>query len=284
MATAKGGKATNTPTQTELALANPAGTALMDASANDAFAAFANAGLENVKTSDVLIPRIAILQDMSPQIKEEKPEYIDGAKRGMICDVGTGQLMGSEFLFVPVHYQKVWLEWYPRKSGKGLAHIHNDPAILDECVLNEKRQPFLENGNYISETAQLFGLDVTEGGCRQVFIPFSSTQLKKCKRLLTLATSERIHTSRGEITPPLFYRSYIMGTVGESNSEGDWFGWKIERGLPINMLENVRTIMEAAVRMRQQIDEGSIRADMSAEEALDSMSAAHAVDGDGERM
>lgn len=274
MTTTKGGTPAKTP-KTAVAKIEETGTALVDATANDAFAAFANAGFENVKTSDILVPRITILQDMSPQIKEEKPEFIEGAKRGMVCDVGTGQLMGDSFLFVPVHYMKVWLEWFPRKSGKGLATIHTDPTILDQCVLNEKRQPFLENGNYISETAQLFGLDVSEGGCRQVFVPFSSTQLKKSKRLLTLALAERIMTSRGEITPPLFYRSYIMSTVAESNSEGDWFGWKIERGMPIPELPNVQRIMEAAVKMRMQIDDGQIKADMSGEEAMEASSATH---------
>jgi hypothetical protein len=274
MTTTKGGtpaKSTNRAMET----AEETGTALVDATANDVFAAFANAGFENVKTSDILVPRITILQDMSPQIKLEKPEFIEGAKRGMVCDVGTGQLMGDGFLFVPVHYMKVWLEWFPRKSGKGLATIHTDPTIIDQCVLNEKRQPFLENGNYISETAQLFGLDVTDGGCRQVFIPFSSTQLKKSKRLLTLALAERIMTSRGEITPPLFYRSYIMSTVAESNSEGDWFGWKIERGMTITELLNSQRIMEAAIKMRKQIDDGAIKADMSADEAMDNASASH---------
>lgn len=292
--TAKGGKlvkaaaAEPATTGTELAPVEQGSTALAAApEGNDLFADYAGAGFENVKQSDILVPRITILQDMSPQIKEEKPEFIEGAKRGMICDVGIGQLLGEAIMFVPVHYVKVWLEWYPRKSGQGLAAIHSNPAILDECSLNEKRQPFLPNGNYIAETAQWFGLDVTDGGCRQVFIPFGSTQLKKSKLLLTLAQGERITVFKGkpnerEIMPPLFYRSYIMGTVGESNSEGDWFGWKIDRGLPIEQLPHFRRIGEAAVMMRTQIDDGAIRADMSAEEAMDASSASHY--GDGGKM
>lgn len=269
--------ATETPsaTGTEIAPIEQGSTALASPPENDLFGDYANAGFENVKTSDILVPRISILQDLSPQVKEEKPEYIEGAKRGMICDVGTGQLLGDSFLFVPVHYMKVWLEWYPRKSGKGLAEIHTDGSILDHCVKNEKGQPFLENGNYISETAQLFGLDVSDGGCRQVFIPFASTQLKKSKRLLTLALAERIISRGREITPPLFYRSYIMGSVAESNAEGDWFGWKIERGLPITELPNFQRIGEQAIKMRQQIDDGAIKADMTADEAMDASSASH---------
>lgn len=241
-------------------------TAVAIHDSNNAFAEFENAGLENIKSTDILIPRISILQDLSPQVKDNKPEYIQGAKVGMICDVGTGQLIGDELIFVPVHYMKVWLEWYPRKSGKGLAAIHGDPDILDRCTVNDKRQYTTEDGNLVSETAQLFGLDITNGSISQVFLPFSSTQIKKCKRLLFLATSERIQTSKGEITPPLFYRSYIMTSVAESNSEGDWHGWKIERGLPIPELPNFKAVMESAIKMRKQIESGIVKADMSGEE------------------
>lgn len=255
-------------------------TALATTTDNDVFAAFAGAGMENVKSTDILIPRIGILQALSPQVSEIKPEYIDGAKPGMICDIGTGILIGDNLLFVPVHYAKVWLEWFPRKSGKGLAFIHSDPRILEQTVPDEKNRPFLANGNYISETAQLFGLEVDEHcRVRQVFIPFASSQIKKCKRLLTLATSERIMTSAGEITPPLFYRSYAMGIVHESNSEGDWFGWKIERGPAITELPEPKRIMEAAIKMRQQIDEGIVKADMSSDEAMEAMSASHSEEG-----
>jgi hypothetical protein len=229
------------------------------------FADFENAGLENIKSTDILIPRISILQDLSPQVKENRPEYIHGAKVGMICDIGTGQLIGEELIFVPVHYAKVWLEWFPRKSGKGLAGIHDDPKILARCTQNDKNQHFTADGNLVSETSQLFGLDITHGNSRQVFVPFASTQIKKCKRLLTLATSERLQTSKGEITAPLFYRSYIMTSVLESNSEGDWHGWKIDRGLPILELPNSKSILSAAIKMREQIKSGLAKADLSEE-------------------
>lgn len=256
------------------------GTALVSAEANDIFAQFAGAGMENIKATDILIPRIGILQALSPQVSSVKPEYIQGAQPGMICDIGTGQLIGESMLFVPVHYTKVWLEWYPRKSGKGLAAIHADARILDECTYDERRRPFLPNDNYVSETAQLFGLMLDEEGrVRQAFIPFASTQIKKCKRLLTLATGERVMTSRGEITPPLFYRAYIFNTVHESNSEGDWHGWKIERGPAVTETPNPPRVIEAAIKMRRQIDEGIVKADMTSDEAMEAMSAANAEDG-----
>jgi hypothetical protein len=101
---------------------------------SDVFAAHAGDGLENVTASDLIIPRLAILQDLSPQVKKTKPEYIEGAQVGDICDVGTSELFEPPLIFLPVHYVKQWLEWAPRASGKGLVKIHNDNSILEKCT------------------------------------------------------------------------------------------------------------------------------------------------------
>lgn len=197
----------------------------------DDFGNMAGAGMEKVGASDLLIPRIAILQELSPQVKPKKAEYIDGAEIGDICNLGTGDLYEAPFFFLPVYYRKDYLEWAPRSSGKGLVAVHTNPAILDRCIRNEKNQPILPNGNYVAETAQFFGFNLTDGRTERCFIPMASTQLKKGRRWLTMATGERLVRGDGtEFTPPLFYRTYKLGVGDESNNEGEWKGWTIERG------------------------------------------------------
>jgi hypothetical protein len=84
--TTGGGKVTKTKavatTDTaskDVAVVEQGTTALAVAGDNDLFADYADAGFENVTNNDILIPRISILQDLSPQVKEEKAEYIEGA-------------------------------------------------------------------------------------------------------------------------------------------------------------------------------------------------------------
>jgi hypothetical protein len=203
----------------------------------DDFSANAGAGLENVGAGDLLVPRLTILQALSPQISKKKTEYIDGAEIGDICDVGTGEVFPDGVLFLPVYYRKDYLEWAPRASGEGLVDIHTDPAILDQTTRNERKQPVLPNGNLIAETAQFFGLNLT-ADCRKSFVPMGSTQLKKARKWLTLATGEKLTRADGTTyTPPLFYRCYHLTTAEESNSEGEWSGWKVERGLTLPELE-----------------------------------------------
>lgn len=239
----------------------------------------AGTGLENVGAKDLLIPRLTILQGLSPQVTQGKPEFDEKAKVGQIYDVGLQEGFGADgILFLPVHYVKQYLEWWPRATKKGLAAIHDTADILEKTERDEKGRPTLPNGNYVAETAQFYGLNVS-ARMRKSFLPMASTQLKKARRLLTLATSEKLVKSDGtEFTPPLFYRSYQLTTVPESNNEGNWMGWKIEPGPALDEMPNWRSIMGDIKMFRDALTKGDIRGDIAAmaEEA------GQTIDHDGE--
>jgi hypothetical protein len=198
--------------------------------ADEFFTQNAGAGLDNVTAADMLVPRLTILQGLSPQIKPKNSAYIEGAKVGDICDVGTGVIFPGSILFLPCYYRKDYLEWAPRESGGGLVQIHSDPAILDQTTRNERKQAVLPNGNIIAETAQFYGFNLTAGG-QMCFLPMASTQLKKARKWITLAAGEKLKRKDGsEFVAPLFYRAYELGTADESNAQGDWVGWTVNRG------------------------------------------------------
>lgn len=262
------------------------------AATTDAFGALAGMGMENVGASDLLVPRLTILQALSPQLKRNKAEFIDSAEEGVICDVGLGELFPDGILFIPVFYRKDYIEWAPRSSGKGLVQIHSDPSVLDDCQRDDKNRPIRDNGNYIAETAQFFGINLTAGG-RKSYVAMASTQLKKARRWNTYATGEKLSRPDGSsFTPPLFYRSYKLTTGEEENSEGSWYGWKIERGPTLpelageehvdvgapfqQMLGDCKTFLEGLVS-------GSIKADTS---QLDESGSADSdtIDGEAEVM
>jgi hypothetical protein len=241
--------------------------ALATADRDDFFGAQAGAGFENVTAADMIVPRLTILQALSPQLKKGKPEYIEGAEEGDIVDVGTGDLFKGPILFLPVYYRKDYLEWAPRNSGKGLVEIHSDAAILDQTTKNERGQPCLSNGNYIAETAQFFGFNLSTPDRRRCFIPMTSTQLKKARKLITLATSEKLKRGDGtEYTPPLFYRAYELGTAHETNSQGEWKGWVVNRGPALPELDlgvNWQQIAGDCLDFRTLLAEGQASGDVA---------------------
>lgn len=247
------------PKGKEVALKKPGAVAK---SATALFAAHRGAGLENVTAKDILVPRIGILQGLSPQVTKGKPNYDETAKVGDIYDIGLSERLGEEIMVVPIYYAKVYLEWFPRNTGKGLARIHDDPAILEQCKPDEKNRPTLPNGNYVAETAQFYVLNLSNDE-RLSFIPMTSTQLKKGRQWLTWATGEKVDDGEGgTFTPPLFYRAYKLTTVPESNSEGNWVGWKIERGPKLEDMEGFEKLFDKLVEINQQIGGGTMKADM----------------------
>jgi len=222
-------------------------------------------GLENVTAKDLIVPRLTILQGLSPQVQPKKPEYIKGAQVGDICDVGMNEVFEQPLLFLPVLFMKQYLEWAPRASGKGLVAIHNDASILDQGTRNESNQIILPNGNYIAETAQFFGLNLSAGG-RRSFLPMTSTQLKKARSWLSLSSSEKVKRKDGtSFTPPLYYRTYHISTVEESNSKGDWIGFRIERGPTIEEYagpDEFADLAKEAIEFKNSIQRGELRGDV----------------------
>lgn len=248
-----------------------AAQAAMPTIPEDDFSAYAGAGMEEVRSSDLLVPRLGILQALSPQIKKQKAEYIPGGEEGMIADLGTGELFPEGILFLPVHYRKDYLEWAPRDTGKGLVGVHHDPAILDQCTRDDRGRQVLPNGNYVAETAQFFGLNLSAGR-RMCFIPMTSTQLKKARRWNTLAMGEKLKRADGsEFTAPLFYRTYRLTTAAESNNDGDWYGWVIARGPALPELTSEshgmdwRSVKNEALAFRESLAKGAARADLAEE-------------------
>lgn len=237
------------------------------------FEALAGAGLEEVRAVDLLVPRLTILQALSPQVNKRRAEHIPGAEIGMIADVGTQEVFPDGILFLPVKYRVEWLEWAPRDTGKGLVSVHRTPEILDRCTRDHRDRP-IHDGNLIIETAQFFGLNLSAGR-RRCFIPMFSTQLKRARRWVTLAMSERITRSDGtEFQAPLFYRTYRLATVVESNNDGEWFGWQVTRDVAITQVDfcgvDWRQIKQEAGEFRDVLDKERVRPDIgqSAEEAM----------------
>jgi hypothetical protein len=227
-------------------------------------------GLEKVTSNDLLIPRIVILQGLSPQCTQGKPEYNEDLRPGMFFDVGLSESFGKGPLaFLPVAFDKKWIEWAPRDSGKGLQNIYDTDEIMDQTEPDQNGRDMLPNGNYVVETSQVYGLNLN-AKLRPSFISFTSTQLKKARRWMTLATTQTIEMPDGnEVAAPLWYRAYKLGTVGESNSKGAWIGFTIEpwKAIPEFATEEepqkAERLFAAVTKFRESIERGEVKADTS---------------------
>lgn len=187
-------------------------------------------GSEEVTIQDVTIPRLSIIQDLSPQRKKNQAEYIEGAEEGMLFNTVTNELFTSSVLFVPVYFRLEWLVWKNRDAGGGLQGVFATQEDAVEFVgqhplagqVTEKGEPVLE----IQDTAQQFGLlldpnsPVANPRATEIVVSMSKSQLKPSRQLnsmIRIATGDR------------WERYYRLSAVEVDGAKGTYYNWKVEQ-------------------------------------------------------
>lgn len=79
----------------------------------------AKQGHENISGQDLTIPRLKVLQALSPELDEDKAQYVEGAKPGLILNSVTQELMKSVYV-VNLYYERNVNVWLKREMGGGL--------------------------------------------------------------------------------------------------------------------------------------------------------------------
>jgi hypothetical protein len=204
-----------------------------DVVVSTAFEEDAGSGLENLTSEDLTIPRLKILQALSPEVNKHDGKYVEGAETGDILNTVTRELYSDDtqsVVVLPVAYKRMFLEWQPRESGGGLVKQHLEPEILNETTKSDRGGDVLPNGNYIQTSATHYCLVLSSDSesYQQVMIPMSGTQLKKSRTWNSVMASLKVKSSNGKVfTPPSYSHKYQLKTKAESNDRGNWFGWDI---------------------------------------------------------
>lgn len=182
----------------------------------------AGAGLENVKATDTLLPRLTILQALSPQLNKKKVEFIEGAAVGDWCDVSIGEVFKDSVEIIPCHFIVQYIKWKKNRGGF-LGNLGADARVLRDTTLNDKRQHVTPEGDVIAETAHWYVMLHVGMEWRRAFLPFSSTGLKVSRKWHSLIGAEVLFGSKGPFKPPLYYRPWTLKVATESNDQGDWY-------------------------------------------------------------
>lgn len=245
------------------------GAAVVPAEFADDLHSLAGYGMQGVDREDILMPRLGILQALSPQLNPRKPEYIEGGKPGMIFNTATGQLYPDGVHVVPVAYQRRHIEW--RRNRGGLVRDHGvDDSILARCKQEEKQDRpgvmmlITPDDNILTVTATWYVLDLNNNGA-PAFIPMSSSQWKPSRKWMTMATSERVvHPERGVFQPPLFYRTYRLGTTLVTKGDDEWWVWTIDRAETILEIPGSARLLQEAKVLFDAVKSGDVQAQAEA--------------------
>lgn len=190
------------------------------------------AGLGNSQDSrDSVMPFLAILQKGSPQVNEMEPQYIPGAKAGMLLNTATKEIFdGKEgIVVIPCGFQKNYVEWKPQRGGYVATHpfdvdfVKNKLGARKEIIRvdGSDREVILSAaGNLIVETSYTF---VIRNGMPMV-IGASSTGLGPTREWNTYRKSQRNPASGKQLAS--WAKMYRVQTVYNKNEKGDWYNWK----------------------------------------------------------
>ncbi len=232
---------------------------------NSIFEQDAHDGMGNISAEDVALPFLKVLSQLSPEL-----ESVEGAKAGMIFNTVTGEVFDGTkgILVVPCHYERKYIEWTPRGQGSG-APVAVHPASSD-IMSKTFRKPgdskdYLDNGNYIENSAQHYVLVIDEGGnSNPALIVMKATQLKKSRKWNSMMMTLKMNGKNGPFTPPSYSHVYRLTTSKESNDKGTWYGWEVERVGPVEdamVYATAKTfalsVAQGEVNVKHDQDEGA---------------------------
>ena len=210
---------------------------------------------------EMQIPFVRILQALSPQLNKKKPEYIEGASSSDMYNTVTGEHWDGEegVVVVPCYQTTKYLEFVPRDQGGGFKGEipANDPML--QRTSREGSKEILPHGNELVKSDQHYCLVVdADGGFQPAVIDMKSSQLKVSRRWKTQIAMQKIkHPKTGAmITPPLFATQWKFTTIEESNDQGSWFNYQIEK---VGLLES-RDLMLEAKSFRDSVAAGEVKA------------------------
>ena len=170
-----------------------------------------NRGAENVGTDDMIIPRIELIQALSPVRKKSDPAYIEGAEEGMLYNNVTRTLYGTEVTVVPVYYTKQFLVWKDRKAGGGGSNGFRG-AFASKELADRAIAELAEEALEVSDTAQHFVLVRNGDDWQEAVISMAKSKIKVSKRWNSLMRLSNTDS---------FSRAYKLSATTETNARNE---------------------------------------------------------------
>ncbi len=180
----------------------------------------AGQGTENLETGSAM-PFIRILQDLSPQLKKQKEEYIEGAESGDLYFAKTKEVLARPLEIIPCYTQSVYTEWVPRSKGGGFVATHPLTITINPAYERGRERQYDEwlGENELRFTTYWFVLVKIGEDWDKAIIPFTSSQLRISRKLVS--DINRFRYEDKNIAPPLFAQKWTLDTVLETSKNGD---------------------------------------------------------------
>lgn len=209
-----------------------------------------NMGNEEVGMDQLVIPRLEIIQALSPQRNKKKPEFIEGAEEGMVFNTVTQQLLESPLKLVFVMFKVEYLVWGDRRQNmEGFFGAYDTFQEAEAARLTEESPDKL----VINETHQHYVLfDAGNSQWQEAVISCARSKVK---------CSKNWNSTIRMLGGPRFARTYELAVVGDENKDGQDFlnfgkGLKATGFVDESLLEKAQSMYEAVKAGDHKTDYG----------------------------
>lgn len=173
-------------------------------------------GSEQAGTDDITIPRIALVQALSPQIDDTDPAYIEGVKAGDIINSLTGENYGKELTIIPIYFNKEYVIWKDRKKGGGMFGVHQTKAEAVNAL--QYLDPPVEDYN-VEDTVQQFVFIVNaDGSITEAMLSMSRTKMSVSRKLQSLIRLTKMDS---------FACMYRLSVVAAQSDLGKYYNFAV---------------------------------------------------------
>lgn len=172
-------------------------------------------GSEEVTVNDIILPRIDVLQALSPQIKRTNPNYIEGAEQGMIFNTISGALYDSEIRFIPVVFKREYIVWQDRDLGGGFRGAF---PTMEEA--EEARQALDAPDTHESVETHVHFILVLHGDGR---VEEAVLSLAKSKRKVSRKLNSLVQMFPGD----RFARVYKLNAIEVDGQKGEFWNFDV---------------------------------------------------------
>lgn len=176
-------------------------------------------GTEGMSRNDMLMPRLGQAQTLSPQMKERKPEYIDGLEIGEFFNTATGEIYGKSVKVVFLFFFKQRIYFEDVSKGGGIICISAN--AIDGGRLHPSDCATCEHAQFIDGEAPDCGMFFNymsalvreDGTFEPIVVTFKSTGLKDAKKINSMVRMSNL---------PMYAKYYQIDSINKVKGDQDW--------------------------------------------------------------
>lgn len=173
-------------------------------------------GREEVQSNDLIIPRLEIIQSLSPARDKKDPNYIVGAEEALIYNNVTRELLGESVNVIPVFYHKEYNIWKDRKAGGGFKGSYKTQVEAERALA---LLPDAANCEVLDTPTFFCLLVADDGSLSEVVISMTRSKAKVSRKWNSLIRLANLDS---------FAKVYTLSTIQDTNNAGEsYYNWSV---------------------------------------------------------